>query len=546
MRGSPRAQAERRLKAAGFRVDVRREFNDDVPENRVIETSPSERSRLERGRTVTLVVSRGPRMVEVPDVVGKDRDEAERLLEARGLQVSFTEREDEEKEPGTVLADVARRRAPRPSKGATVTLTVAKEPKQVAVPDVLGEQVDDAVDALEEAGFRVRRREQTVDDARRGRRRARAEPAGGREARQGLAGDAHRRALRAREPRPRPGRHARAEPDAVRVAVLAGGRSSEHQVSLDSAATVQRRAGGGRPRGARRAPERATAAGRGRTARRWRSCPAAGCVGAEVAFPVLHGPFGEDGTIQGLLELLDVPYVGAGVLASSLCMDKVVFKEVLAAAGVPQVGYLAIRESRWQDTPDAVRAELEALGLPLFVKPARLGSSVGISKVAGAEELDGALETAFQHDALAIVEAFSPGIEVECSVTGLGEPEASLPAEVVLQGADWYDYEAKYAPGGVELEIPARVGDDGHRGDAGAGARDVPARGLPGLARVDFFVEDGGRVLVNELNTLPGMTATSGFPKMWEASGRSFPEVCDRLLRLGLERYRAERAGHAF
>ena len=331
----------------------------------------------------------------------------------------------------------------------------------------------------------------------------------------------------------------------MRVAVLAGGRSSEHSVSLDSGATVSaaleeaghevvavRLARDGSWKG----PDGAVLA----------LSPGGGLLGVDVAFPVLHGPFGEDGTIQGLLELLDVPYVGAGVLASSLCMDKIVFKEVLAAAEVPQVGYLAVRETAWQDTPDAVRASLEELALPLFVKPARLGSSVGISKVSGADELDGALETAFQHDGLAIVEAFSPGIEVECSVTGNGEPEASLPAEVVLQGADWYDYEAKYSPGGVELEIPARV-DGAVIAEIQALARETFVRvGCSGLARVDFFVEDGGRVIVNELNTLPGMTATSGFPKMWEASGRSFPSVCDRLLELGLERYRAERAGHAF
>ena len=225
--------------------------------------------------------------------------------------------------------------------------------------------------------------------------------------------------------------------------------------------------------------------------------PGGGLLGVDVAFPVLHGPFGEDGTIQGLLELLDVPYVGAGVLASSLCMDKIVFKEVLAAAEVPQVGYLAVRESAWQDTPDAVRASLEGLGLPLFVKPARLGSSVGISKVSGAEELDGALETAFQHDGLAIVEAFSPGIEVECAVTGNGEPEASLPAEVVLQGADWYDYEAKYSPGGVELEIPARVDGGGDRGDPGAGARDVRAGRLLG-SRAGRLLRRGRRAGAGE------------------------------------------------
>ena len=330
----------------------------------------------------------------------------------------------------------------------------------------------------------------------------------------------------------------------MRVAVLAGGRSSEHNVSLDSGATVRAalEEGGheviavrlGRD-GSWNGPDGAALS----------LVPGGGLLGAEIAFPVLHGPFGEDGTIQGLLELLDVPYVGAGVLASSLCMDKVVFKEVLAAAGVPQVAYLAVRETDWQDRPDAVRATLAELGLPLFVKPARLGSSVGISKVASADELDGALETAYQHDGLAIAEAFSPGIEVECAVTGNGAPEASLPAEVVLQGADWYDYEAKYAPGGVELEIPARV-DAAVLSEVQALARETFLRvGCAGLARVDFFVEDG-RVLVNELNTLPGMTATSGFPKMWEATGRSFPSVCDRLLELGLERYRAERAGHAF
>jgi serine/threonine-protein kinase len=162
VRGTPRAQAERRLKAAGFRVDVRREFSDEVRENRVIETSPSERSRLERGRTVTLVVSRGPRMVEVPDVVGRDRDEAERLLEARGLQVSFTEREDEDEEPGTVL-EMDPAAGSEAERDATVTLTIAKEPAQVEIPDVLGEEADDAARVLEEQGFRVRRREQALD-----------------------------------------------------------------------------------------------------------------------------------------------------------------------------------------------------------------------------------------------------------------------------------------------------------------------------------------------------------------------------------------------
>jgi D-alanine-D-alanine ligase len=329
----------------------------------------------------------------------------------------------------------------------------------------------------------------------------------------------------------------------VRVVVLAGGRSSEHEVSLDSAATVAEALRGGGHEveevrlerdGSWTAPDGSPLA----------LVPGAGLLGADVVFPVLHGPFGEDGTIQGLLELLDVAYVGAGVLASSLCMDKIVFKEVLAAAGVPQVAYAAVREADWHAGPDVVRARLAVLGLPVFVKPARLGSSVGISKVSAAAELDAALETAFGHDGLVIAEAFSPGVEVECSVTGLEDPEVSLPAEVVLQGADWYDYEAKYAPGGVELAIPPRIGDERIE-EVRRLARETFLRaGCSGLARVDFFVEDD-RVLVNELNTLPGMTATSGFPKMWEATGVPFSEVCDRLLGYGLERFRAERR-HAF
>jgi D-alanine-D-alanine ligase len=273
--------------------------------------------------------------------------------------------------------------------------------------------------------------------------------------------------------------------------------------------------------------------------------PGAGLLSADAVFPVLHGPFGEDGTVQGLLELLDVPYVGAGVLASSLCMDKVVFKEVMAAAGVPQVRYAAVREPRWQSEPSTVRTELAELGLPLFVKPARLGSSVGIVKVTDADEIDGALETAFRHDGLVIVEAFSDGLEVECSVLGLREPEASQPGEIVLKGADWYDYEAKYDPGGMELVVPARIAE-GVREEVRRLARETFVRvGCAGLARVDFFVE-GERVLVNELNTMPGFTQTSVYPKLWEESGLAFPQLCDRLLEIALERFRFERGGHAF
>jgi D-alanine-D-alanine ligase len=237
--------------------------------------------------------------------------------------------------------------------------------------------------------------------------------------------------------------------------------------------------------------------------------------------------------------------VGAGVLASSLCMDKVVFKAVLAAAGVPQVRYAAVREQRWRLDPGAVLAQLGELGNPLFVKPARLGSSVGISKVGeGGLELTGALDHAFEHDALVIAEAFSGGMEVECSVIGLGEPEVSMPGEIVVN-ADWYDYEAKYTPGGMELVVPARL-PEGVREEVRRLAADTFVRvGCAGLARVDFFVE-GDRVLVNELNTMPGFTGTSVFPKLWEAGGLDAPALCERLLGYALERYDAERSGHVF
>ncbi len=192
-----------------------------------------------------------------------------------------------------------------------------------------------------------------------------------------------------------------------------------------------------------------------------------------------------------------------------------------------------------------MREELAALGLPLFVKPARLGSSVGIVKVTDADEIDGALETAFGHDGLVIVEGFSDGMEVECSVLGLAAPEASRARRDRSSGADWYDYEAKYEPGGMELVVPARIPEAVARGVRRLAVETFLRVGCAGLARVDFFVE-GDRVLVNELNTMPGFTATSVYPKLWEATGLAFPELCERLLAIARERFRAERGGHAF
>jgi D-alanine-D-alanine ligase len=269
--------------------------------------------------------------------------------------------------------------------------------------------------------------------------------------------------------------------------------------------------------------------------------PGHGLDGADIVFPVLHGPFGEDGTVQGLLECLEVPYVGAGVLASALCMDKVVFKDLMAQEGLPQVAYRGVRIEDFQRDADALVQSLTVLGLPVFVKPARLGSSVGIVKVNGSEEMEAALSTAFDHDPLVIVEAAATGLELECSVMGNGEPIASQPGEIVVKGGQtgWYDYEAKYTPGGMELIVPARVPETVRDRVRELAVRTFVKAGCAGLARVDFFV-DGDRVLVNELNTIPGFTQTSVFGSLFEASGIPYPELLDRLVRLGLERHAAE------
>jgi D-alanine-D-alanine ligase len=255
--------------------------------------------------------------------------------------------------------------------------------------------------------------------------------------------------------------------------------------------------------------------------------PAGGLLGADAVFPALHGPFGEDGTVQGLLDLLDVPYVGAGVLASSVSMDKSVFKELMAAHGVPQGDYAVVRAGAGPTT----------FGPPAFVKPARLGSSVGISKAVSEVELDRAVELAFQHDPIVVVERLIEGMEVECSVLGNGDPQASMPGELVVK-SDWYDYEAKYTDGGMELVVPARTP---YLEDVRRLAVEVfKIVGCAGMARVDFFVTEDG-VLVNELNTIPGFTATSVFAKLWEASGVPYPELLDRLLGLAVERHAEER-----
>lgn len=317
----------------------------------------------------------------------------------------------------------------------------------------------------------------------------------------------------------------------MRVAVLAGGRSSEHDVSIASGEAICA--------GLREAGHEALFVLVGRDGR-WTLDgegvaiePSGGVLGADVVFPALHGPFGEDGTVQGLLEVADVPYVGAGVLASAVCMDKLLFKDLMAAAGIPQVGYAAFRARAGGDG-------VSNLGLPVFVKPARLGSSVGISKVSDAADLRPALDAALAHDDLVIVEAMSRGIEVECSVLGNADPVASEPGEIVID-ADWYDYEAKYTPGGMELVVPARIPAAARERVRELAVEVFRLVGCSGLARVDFFAEEGGEVLVNELNTMPGFTGTSVYAKLFEASGVPYAELVDRLVTLAIERHADER-----
>jgi D-alanine-D-alanine ligase len=322
----------------------------------------------------------------------------------------------------------------------------------------------------------------------------------------------------------------------VRVAVLVGGRSSEHDISVASARSVLEALD----------PERYDTVsveigrdgrwelGTGENGTTAETLPVptskvpATLGEVDVVFPVLHGPFGEDGTVQGLLELAGVPYVGAGVLGSALAMDKDVFKAVMRDRGIPVTRNITIREGEKPQNP---------FGFPVFVKPARLGSSVGISKARDEEELAAAVELAFQHDEKVLVEEFVDGLEVECGVLGNEHPEASLPGEIDSHGADWYDYSAKYEEGGMDLVIPPRLPEETNERVRQLAVQAFVAGECEGMARVDFFVRPGGEVLVNELNTIPGFTATSVYAKLFEASGLPYPQLVDRLVQLALERH---------
>jgi len=367
----------------------------------------------------------------------------------------------------------------------------------------------------------------------------------------------------------------------LRVGVIFGGRSGEHEVSLASAASViaalDRRGHqvvpigigrdgrwvvGGDPMRALAEQARLAAPGGGDAGSVKKaladraegvraaavtslarsepagSVPAELRQGLDVVFIALHGPYGEDGTIQGLLEVADVPYVGAGVLASAVGMDKATMKTIFRAHGLPIVEHVVVLRRDWRARRDAVaRQVLAAVGLPCFVKPCNLGSSVGISKVATPEQLPAALDEAARHDRKIVVERAIPRVrEVEVSVLGNDDPETSLPGEIVYE-SEWYDYATKYAEGEARLVCPAPISPALTARVRELAVAAFRAVDCAGMARVDFFL-DGATLLVNEINTIPGFTSTSGYAKMWEATGLAYPDLVQRLVDLALERHR--------
>lgn len=338
-----------------------------------------------------------------------------------------------------------------------------------------------------------------------------------------------------------------------KVTVLAGGRSSEREVSLASGEAVRQ---GLLELGHQVTAVEITADGHWYEVPKYATeegapsppgdplalRPGLGEFEADVVFPVLHGPYGEDGSIQGFLETIGVPYVGSGVAASAVCLDKLLFKEVAGRAGIPQVEYVAIEDDAWSSderSRDRLLEQARDLGLPCFVKPARLGSSVGITRVAEAGELEPAIQNALRYDPRVIVEAAALGDEIECSVIGNRELDVSQPGKLEFAG-DWYDFAAKYEAGGMRLLAPAPIDESLEIEICALAVRAFRVAGCAGMARVDFFV-DGSEILVNEINTIPGFTPTSVFAKLFEASGMRYGELLNRLLDLAIERFERER-----
>ena len=353
----------------------------------------------------------------------------------------------------------------------------------------------------------------------------------------------------------------------IRVGVIFGGKSGEHEVSLASAQSIMRAIDKNKyevvPIGVTLEgrwlthgdPLKALTGGQASMAQLLQSVPApdpglphrelipgtetSGIPDVDVIFPVLHGTFGEDGTVQGLLELADIPYVGAGVMASAVGMDKAVMKDVLRSHGLPVVDHLVVKRVEWQADPDSVRKSVKAgIGYPCFVKPANLGSSVGISKAHSADELGAAIDEAAQYDRKLLIEkSVEQAREIEVSVLGNDNPIASAPGEVI-PSREFYDYAAKYLDDASELLIPAPLDDATTQRVRQLALEAYLAFDCAGMARVDFLLSRAtGELFIGEVNTIPGFTKISMYPKLWEASGIPYSELIDRLIDLALERH---------
>ncbi|TCP61809.1 D-alanine--D-alanine ligase [Baia soyae] len=350
----------------------------------------------------------------------------------------------------------------------------------------------------------------------------------------------------------------------LRVAVVYGGKSGEHEVSLISAASVMKAMDlekyevlpigitkeGAWQVGTTSFPTLEESLGAEKLDQLQSQLPAVTNIAkgkqlpaltnefVDVVFPVLHGTYGEDGTIQGMFEMANVPYVGAGVLASAVAMDKVMAKMVCASAGLPQGEYVYYLRSRFFKQKEAVLGEVEdKLGYPCFVKPANLGSSVGISKANNRSELEKAMELAYRYDRKVLVEEFIPAREIEVAVLGNDDPQASLPGEIISSG-DFYDYQAKYIDGKSAMEVPAKLTKEQTKQIREMAIKSYQALDCTGLSRVDFFLRrDNGEILINEINTLPGFTPFSMYPVMWQETGVPYSELVDRLIQLAIERY---------
>ncbi|HXP85458.1 MAG TPA: D-alanine--D-alanine ligase family protein [Bryobacteraceae bacterium] len=323
---------------------------------------------------------------------------------------------------------------------------------------------------------------------------------------------------------------------ALRVAVIYGGRSGEHEISLRSAEAIIAALDP-----AKYEVHRILITREGRWEPRALSPEQGANPGIDVVFPVLHGTFGEDGTVQGLLELAGLPYVGAGVLASAVAMDKEVLKRLLAERGIPVVEFETLFRNQFRGER-RIEPVCSRFGFPMFVKPANLGSSVGISKVRTCEELKAAIELAAQFDRKIVVERGIVGREFECAVLGNEDPVAAGPCEI-LPSREFYDYDDKYVLNAARTVLPAEITAEQAAEIRRLAVEAYRTAGCEGMARVDFLMESAtGRVYVNEINTIPGFTSISMYPKMWEAAGMSFSALVDRLIELALERHRARAA----